>query len=434
MKVPRVLAPELLWTGERFERERCLVIDDAGRIERVGPLAGEDPSAVQALDRRALLPGFVNAHSHAFQRGLRGRGERFAAGAGSFWTWRQAMYGLVDDLDADGMHALSLRAFREMLACGITSVGEFHYLHHDRSGAGWALDEAVVAAAGDAGIRLVLLNAYYQTGGIGRELEGPQLRFRAGSPDEFWRNQERLAGVLDPDSQALGCVVHSVRAASLADLRAVHEGSRERSMVFHMHLEEQPREIEECVAAHGRQPMELLLDELEVDERFTAVHCTHTEPEAMGRFLGRGGNVCICPLTEANLGDGIADLPTVQRHAGTLALGTDSNARISMLEEMRWLEYAQRLALEKRGVLTDQEGEVARRCLEAATRGGARSLGLDSGELVPGRWADFVVVDLDAAALAGCDDGTLLDALVFGAGDRALVASAVSGRWAHGAP
>jgi len=425
----QLLEADLTWNGEELVPGLRVEVSRDGRIARVGD-AREVPGTPRRLAGRALLPGLVDAHSHAFQRGLRGRGERFPDGAGSFWTWREAMYELVGAMDAARLFALSLQAFREMLAAGITTVGEFHYLHHDGSGAGWALDDAVLAAAREAGIRIVLLSAYYATGAIGKPLEGAQLRFRARSPEDYWRGFDRLP--LAGPTQAAGCVVHSIRAASLVDLALVHAESVRRGLVCHMHVEEQRREMEDCRVAHGRTPMRVLLDELALDERFTAVHCTHTEPEDLRDYLATGANVCVCPLTEANLGDGTCDMTAIRARPDALSLGTDSNARISMVEEMRWAEYAQRLARERRGVVTDERGRVAAALLSAATRGGARSLGVEAGELRPGAWADLVTLDLRAPSLLEVAAEDLLEAWILGGGDDAVAEVCVGGDWVLG--
>ncbi|HWM94866.1 MAG TPA: formimidoylglutamate deiminase [Thermoanaerobaculia bacterium] len=421
----KVFEADWTWTGERFEPGIQVRIEEA-RIVEVGAL-GIPPDL--RLENRALLPGMISAHSHAFQRGLRGRGERFPAGSGSFWTWREAMYGLVDRLDPDRFQALCLQTFREMRAAGITCVGEFHYFHHGPELHGseldaWAFDKRVLRAAAEAGIRIVLLQVYYRTGAIGQPLEGAQRRFDSLSPAAFWKQADRLASLLDPRTQTLGASVHSLRAASLEDLRAVYDEARRRDLVFHIHVEEQRREVQDALAFYGRHPMQLLLETLGTATDVTAIHCTHTEPEDMERFLAGGGTVCICPLTEGNLGDGIASLP-----GGGICLGSDSNARISMLEEMRWLEYVQRLAAESRGVLRDHEGHVGRVLFDAATVGGARALGIDAGRIAPGCWADFVTVDLGAPSLAGWEPDTLMDALVFGAADEAIAATCVGGLW-----
>lgn len=420
----RVLEAELTWTGAEFAPHVQVVVDAQGRIAEVGTLGRPDSTR---LPRVALLPGFVDAHSHAFQRGLRGRGETFPAGAGSFWSWREAMYALVDSLDRDTMRRLSARAFAEMRDAGITTVGEFHYLHHERDG-DFALDDAVLEAAADAGIRLVLLYSYYATGAPGRPLEGAQRRFATPSPDGFWRQVDRLAGVLAPGTQTLGIAPHSIRAASPAEIRLLHGEACRRGLPVHLHVEEQRREIEESLAAYGRTPMALILDAVE-GQPFTAVHCTHTSDDDMERFLASGGSACLCPLTEGNLGDGIPRLSRAHAAGGRLAIGTDSNNRLAMLEEMRWLEYGQRLRDELRGALLDPAGNVAPTLLDAATAGGARALGIAAGRIAQGSWADFAAVDLDAPALAEVPRARLLEALVFGAGNEVIAGTFVGGKW-----
>lgn len=421
----QTLTADLVWTGERFEAGVGLEIDEEGKIRHVGRLEGE---ATRTLTGKALLPGFVSAHSHAFQRGLRGRGETFPEGTGSFWTWRQAMYSLVDQLDRDAFYRLCYQTFREMLSCGITAVGEFHYLHHPGTGDPFDGDELVLAAAAEAGIRIVLLHAFYKTGGIGQPLAGGQRRFATPSHEEYWQQIDRLAEPLDPRSQSLGIVAHSIRAADPDDVQSLYEEAQRRGLVLHMHLEEQRQEIEACEAAYGKRPLALINERLEQTEGMTAVHCTHSRPEDLAPFLEAGGNICICPLTEANLGDGIADLPAMLSHPRQICLGTDSNARLAMTEEMRWLEYGQRLARERRGICHDEAGNLGRRLLDFATINGGRALGLPVGEIAPGAWADLVAIDLDSPSLAGCDAGNLLEGFVLGARDSAIAEVLVGGR------
>jgi formimidoylglutamate deiminase len=439
----QVVAAELTWTGESFEPDVRVEVGADGRIaavdfERAGDGEPAGPAPTLRLPGRALLPGFVNAHSHAFQRGLRGLAETFprpaggrAGGAGgTFWSWREAMYALAGRLDRERFHELSLAAFREMRSAGITAVGEFHYLHHDDpEAADWAFDRVVLDAAREAGIRLVLLQACYRAGGFGRPLESGQRRFRAPSLAAYWEQVDRLAGLLDPATQSLGAVAHSLRAVALVEIAALHAEARRRGLPFHLHVEEQRREVDDCVALHGARPMALLLAELAIGPETTAVHCTHTDPGDLERFVAAGGAVCACPLTEANLGDGIPPRAAVPAAAGRLCLGTDSNARVSMLEEMRWLEYGQRLAGERRGVLAGGDGRVAPVVLAAATAGGARALGLPAGAIAPGLWADFAAIDLGHPALEGAAADDLAAALVFGAGDGAVAATCVGGQW-----
>lgn len=426
MAAPSVIEADCTWSGFEFRSGIQIQTDDGGRIVRTGDL-GLVPT--RRLPGMALLPGFVNAHSHAFQRGLRGLGERFPEGAGSFWTWRDAMYNLVTSVDRDRLHRLSLQAFREMRRSGITTVGEFHYLHHEGEDADWGFDDVVIAAAREAGIRLALLHTFYRTGGIWKPLGPAQRRFRTDSSDEYWAQADRLADRLDGEHASLGIVAHSLRAAEPDEISALQAEAQRRGLVFHIHVEEQPQEVEDCLAAYGRRPLALLNELFGSSRNVTAVHCTHAEPADLDRFLEAGGSVCLCPLTEANLGDGIPKLEGVLRSGGRLCLGSDSNARIAMLEEMRWLEYGQRLSSGRRGLFRPDDGYVARMLLGIATEGGASALGVDAGRIAPGAFADFAAIDLSAPALDGVSQDTLLDALVFGAGPAVIAGTCVGGAW-----
>ena len=440
MSARHVVAAELTWSDGRLEPGLAVWVDDEGRVERTGPLA-EATAAAGAADGTApplrllrlpgvaLLPGFVNAHSHAFQRGLRGQGERFPGGTGSFWTWREAMYGLVESLTPERLFDASLQAFREMRRAGITCVGEFHYLHHSGGGADFVGDEAVLAAGAEAGIRLVLLQAYYKTGGVGAPLQGAQRRFETTTLAGYWKQLELLGGRLDGRTQTLGVVAHSIRAVPLQELRGLLAESRRQRLPFHMHVEEQQQEIAESRAVYGKRPLELLLEQPGGLDGVTAVHCTHSRPDQLRRFVQLGGRICVCPTTEANLGDGIPPLAAVVESHRRLCLGSDSNARISMLEEMRWLEYGQRLKSEKRGVLAGEDGAVAPALLAAGTAGGAAALGVPAGRLVPGEWADFVAVDLASPLLASAAADDALAALVLSGTESLLAGSCVGGIW-----
>ncbi|HEV8240595.1 MAG TPA: formimidoylglutamate deiminase [Thermoanaerobaculia bacterium] len=436
----QVVAAELTWSDGALRPALAVWVDEDGRVGRIGPLA-EATAAAEAADGTApplrllrlpgiaLLPGFVNAHSHAFQRGLRGQGERFPTGAGSFWSWREAMYGLVESLTPERLFDLTLLAFREMRRAGITCVGEFHYLHHSGGGADFVGDEAVLAAGAEAGIRLVLLQTYYKTGGVGAPLQGAQRRFETATLAGYWKQVEQLGGRLDLRTQSLGVVGHSIRAVPLPELRGLLAESRRQGLPFHIHVEEQQQEIAECRAAYGKRPLELLLEQPGGLDGVTAVHCTHSRPDQLRRFVQLGGRICICPTTEGNLGDGIPPLATVPESHRRLCLGSDSNARISPLEEMRWLEYGQRLKSEKRGVLAGEDDAVAPLLLAAGTMGGAAALGVPAGRIAPGTWADFVAVDLASPLLAGAASDDLLAALIFGGAESALAATCVGGLW-----
>lgn len=413
------IAAELTWTDGRFERGVTVRVSADGAIASVD--RGPPPANAVRLARRALLPGFVNAHSHAFQRGLRPTTQRFDAGAGNFWTWRETMYRLADALDVDGFYDASLRAFREMLAAGMTTVGEFHYLHHaGESCDDWAFDDAILSAAADAGIRLVLIQTYYATGNVGRPLEGAQRRFGPVSREAFARQLDRLASKLRPGPHTLALACHSIRAVRLDDLKFFRDMALRNGWPFHIHVEEVRKEIEDCLAAYGRGPLATLLDTVAIDPSVTAIHCTHSTPADLKEYLARGGGVCLCPITEGNLSDGFPDLPFIREAGGRVCFGTDCNIRLCAAEELRWMEFAQRLRRERRGVVTDGAGRCAAALLEVGTINGAASLGLNAGRIAPGAAADLFTLNLDDPALSDSDDAALLDAFLFGCGNAPI--------------
>lgn len=419
----KTIEPELTWTGRGFEPSLQIELLDDGTIGRIGSSLTPNP---QRLPGEALVPGFVNAHSHAFQRGLRGRAESF----GTFWSWRDEMYRLVESLGRERFRRLTALTFREMLRSGITAVGEFHYLHHEPGSRGYELDDAVLEAARETGIRLVLLDVLYMTGDMGKPLEGAQRRFQSGSVAELLASVWRLKSLLDPRRESLGLVAHSLRAAPLEAVVELHEEAIRHGLPFHMHVEEQPKEIEASLGHYGRRPLALLLDRLRMGPETTFVHCTHSREEDLKRLFATGANICLCPLTEASLADGI---PSKEIAAGAshLCLGTDSNLRIDPTEEMRLLEYAQRLREERRGVFTDDAGAVAPRLFRIATEGGARALGLRAGRIETGCLADFATLDLGAPELSEAGPHDLLTAFVFGAGNSVLRRVAVGGEWVY---
>jgi formimidoylglutamate deiminase len=404
-----IVEADLTWIDGRFERNASIFID-GGYFDRITRSGSVEPT--HRLTGQALLPGFISAHSHAFQRALRGRGEMFPKGEGSFWTWREAMYELVGQLDETRFLNEVRATFQEMRAAGITTVGEFHYIPE--------FNELVLQAAREAGIRITLLLTYYKTGAIGQPLAPAQRRFETRTLDELFARADALETLRDPLTQTIGIAAHSIRGVPLEELAPLYAEARRRGMPVHMHVEEQRKEIEDCVRAYGKRPMQLLNEHLPSCEGLTAVHATHSTPEDLARFLDRGGSVCITPLTEANLGDGIPDVTPLLAHPDRLSLGTDSNARISLVEEMRWLEYAQRLKSESRGVFRDDEGGNAPRLLHFATVGGAKALGVNAGRIEKGAVADLVAVDAEN-----------LESLIFGGSERAIRATCVAGCWSE---
>lgn len=425
----KILAPELVWLPDGFRTGYQVEVLDDGTIGRVGPSLGR---ATETLAHEALLPGMVNAHSHAFQRALRGRAERFPREPGSFWSWREEMYRLVAEMHRELFHRTTRACFREMLRSGITTVGEFHYLHHLSASSDYALDEAVLDAAGMAGIRLVLLDVCYMTGDVEKPLEGPQKRFGSETVDEFLLSVERLEKRVDRKRQHLGISAHSIRAVPLEAVVELHDWARRRSRPFHMHVEEQLREIEASMAHYGRRPLDLLLEHLDLGSEFSAVHATHSDETGLAALKSSGANVVLCPLTEANLADGTAP-PGVTEPGHHLGLGSDSNLRIDFTEEMRLLEYGQRLRSERRGAFTNKDGRVAHRLFHIATEGGARALAVKAGRIATGYAADFFTIDargeLDGEGGVELSPDDRLTAFVLGDGARAIKRVAVAGKW-----
>lgn len=422
---PLTLEADLTLIDDRFEAG--VRLDIIG--ERIVALRRGGGGAATRLKGKALLPGFVNAHSHAFQRALRGLGETFPAGAGSFWTWREAMYALVERMTPSEFRRTTARCFREMLAVGVTTVGEFHYFHHvDPAQRDFGFDDVVLEAAAETGIRMALLVCYYKTGAIGKPLSGGQRRFETADVAAFREHVDRLAGRLPPNV-TLGIAPHSVRATPTQDLIALVEYARSRGYVLHMHVEEQRREIEECREAYGLTPMDWLRKHVPIGPDFTIVHATHTAPDEMDAYIDAGGRVCVCPITEGNLGDGLGDPARMLRRRDAVCVGTDSNVRLDFCEELRWMEFVQRLKAERRGVVVDGDGDVARQLLRIGTENGAAALRLDVGKIEGGRPADLVAIDLNHVALQGTTPAALPAALLLGAGGSCVSDVMVAGRW-----
>jgi formiminoglutamate deiminase len=397
---------DLAWLGgERIEGD-VLIEVDAGRITAVWPGAQRPPDAVHLPG--LTVPGLVNGHSHAFHRALRGRTSR---SGGSFWTWREQMYALADRLTPETYHALARAAFAEMTLAGITSVGEFHYLHHGPGGRPYddrnTMGRALVAAAREAGIRLTLLDACYLAGGVDHPLEGAQLRFGDGDAAAW---AERVSLLADDENTRVGAAVHSVRAVPADHMGTVAGWAKEQGRPLHVHLSEQRAENEECLVRYGRTPARLLGDAGVLGESTTAVHATHVTEDDVA-LLGRTGTaVCLCPTTERDLADGLGPGRALADAGAPLTVGSDSNAVIDLFEETRGVELHERLASERRGHWPAAE------LLAAATAGGAASLGWpDTGRLAPGALADFVTLRTDSVRLAGATRATLLESVVFAA-------------------
>jgi len=363
-------------------------VDDSGNVaalpDRAAADTGEIPIAGHAI------PGMPNLHSHAFQRAMAGLAERAGPGEDSFWTWRETMYGFVDRLAPDDLEAIAGQLSVEMLKAGYTSVGEFHYLHHAPDGRAYddpaEMSGRILAAAAHAGIGMTLLPVLYGAGGFGGAPAGPgQRRFVTGV-DDYLALVETLRRSSDGDPQCrVGIAPHSLRAVPPEALAVALDGADADAPV-HIHVAEQTREVEDCLAWCGARPVEWLLANAPVGEHWCLVHATHMT-EAETRALAASGAVAgLCPTTEANLGDGLFPVPDYHAAGGSWGIGSDSHVSVSPIEELRWLEYGQRLILRRRGI-TASGGALYR----AALDGGARALDRPVGALEAGRRARWRV-------------------------------------------
>jgi formiminoglutamate deiminase len=389
---------ELAWLGGDEPYASVLIELDGDEIASITPGTAA-PGAVRL--EGLTIPGLVNVHSHAFHRALRGRAEE---GPGSFWTWRNQMYAVADRLDPNSYLALARAVYAEMALTGITTVGEFHYLHDGAN----TMGDALLAAARRAGIRITLLDACYLHGGIGEERLGVQTRF--GDRDvHAWVRRVSGRGVSNRQAR-LGAAIHSVRAVTPEEAATVAAWAKQNEVVLHAHVSEQPAEGEACLAAYGRTPTGVLADAGAVTERFCAVHATHVSAEDQ-RLLGTARSfVCLCPTTERDLGDGIGPSADLAAAGARLCVGSDSQAVIDLLEEARAVELDKRLRSRARG------HHSARDLLRAATVEGAAALGwTDAGVLAPGARADLTTIRLGSARLAGTRPADALAAVVFAA-------------------
>jgi formiminoglutamate deiminase len=398
---------EYAWLGGEEATPGVLVGVEGERIVTVRVGVAEAPDGAVALSGYTL-PGLANAHSHAFQRAFRGKTE---VGPGTFWTWREEMYAAAARLDPDLYFALARASFGEMALAGVTSVGEFHYVHHAPDGSPYedpnAMGAAVIAAAREAGIRITLLDTCYLHGGIGQELSAGQRRFSDGTV-EGWA--ERVDALESGPTVRVGAAIHSVRAVTPEEATVVAGWARERGVPLHAHVSEQPDENAASIAAYGRTPTEVLAEAGALDERFTAVHLTHPSDRDRELLGAADATACFCPTTERNLADGIGPAAALRAAGARLAVGSDSQAVIDLFEECRAIELDERLARLERG------NQDAATLLTAATADGQRAIGWpEAGAIERGRLGDLVNLSGRGVRLAGITPETAAPSIVFAA-------------------
>lgn len=392
-------------------------IGAGGRIAKVTP--GAEPEG-QRLD--LLLPAMANLHSHAFQRAMAGLSEaRGPHPRDTFWTWRQIMFRFLDHLTPDDIEAIAALVQMEMLEAGYATNVEFHYLHHRPGGAPYdnlaEMSERIAAAASRTGIGLTLLPVHYQFGGCdGRALGAGQVRFGT-DPDLFVRLLDAAEGALRdlPPDAGIGVAPHSLRAVSPEALRLC--ATLRPGRPLHMHLAEQIPEIEEVKAARGMRPVEWMLENCAPDRNWTLIHLTHMTEDETRRLAATGAIAGLCPITEASLGDGIFNGAVWRQAGGRLGFGSDSNIRISLVEELRGLEYSQRLRDTARAILAEPERSTGRVLYDAGLDGGVGASGRDSGAIAEDLWADLCAVSLSNPVMAGRQGDRMLDSLIFAGGE-----------------
>ncbi|HLT89444.1 MAG TPA: formimidoylglutamate deiminase [Woeseiaceae bacterium] len=399
-----------------------------GRIADVE--TGATPEGADVVGGIAI-PGLVNAHSHAFQRALVGRTEeRAPAVQDTFWTWRSRMYALAHRIDAGALLAIARQAYCEMVAAGFTGVAEFHYLLSEpgEPRPGMAMLHALAAAAADSGIRLAYVPVLYERAGFDDpEPNADQRRF-ATTLDAFEAHYRQARD--EADGYRVGIGAHSLRAVTAGSLARVARIAAEDRVPMHIHVAEQQREVEQCLAVLGERPVRWLLREHEVDERWCLVHATHVDDEEVEKLAQSGAVACLCPSTEANLGDGLFPLARYLEHGGRIAIGSDSHVSINPFEELRWLEYGQRLVSMRRNVAAHgDETHTGRSLFALAAEGGALAAGIPHRGLARGAPADLVVLDDDSPMLVGHEADSLLDALVFSGFTLPIDRVMVGGEW-----
>ncbi len=408
--------------------ENARIVTSGGRIGSV-----EADSAAVSSDVRAgiVVPGLANAHSHAFQRVLAGHTEqRGPAGKDNFWSWRSRMYALARQIDHGAFEAIARQVYVEMVASGYTAVAEFHYLHKASSGqaAADSMFAALAAAARDSGIRLTYVPVFYERAGFSQPEPTPDQRHFTCSIEEFIAHYRRATSH-DDMTFRVGIGAHSLRAVTATSLARIAATAAEDGVPMHIHIAEQQREVDDCLGSLGARPVEWLLANHAVDEHWCLVHATHVDDGELAAIADHGAIVCLCPSTEANLGDGLFPLQAFLEQGGRIAIGSDSHVSVNPFEELRWLEYGQRLVSRRRNVAAIPRAETGRSLFELAAAGGSLACGSGVSGIQAGAPADLIVLDDDSPMLAGHTTRSLLDALVFSGFTLPIDRVMVNGEW-----
>jgi formimidoylglutamate deiminase len=406
-------------------------IDTEGKIRYLSQNAPESSIAFESVNGY-VIPGFQNAHSHAFQYAMSGMAERHEAGTkDDFWSWREAMYSLALHVDPDQLQAIAAVAYAEMLRSGYTHVAEFHYLHHDRNGSPYndisELGNRLLEAAKQVGIKITLIPVHYNKGGFGLSPHPQQKRFISKSVDDYFKLLEVSAkAVTQFDNASLGYGVHSMRAVDTEDIKRVYmEGNKD--LPFHMHIAEQLKEVSDCKVYLNLRPVEWLLENLPVDNRFFLVHCTHLDDRELEGLARSEASVVLCPSTEGNLGDGIFRMTDYAKQNGAWAIGTDSHICLNPLEDLRWIDYAQRMLTHQRNALADDGANLL---FKQALLNGRRAMGnIERAFFDVGQSFDAVVYDAESPLISIAKTDNFLPVIIYTGASSARLGTLVNGQW-----
>jgi formimidoylglutamate deiminase len=431
-----VWLPDLLYVDGKLKQGVALISDSSGYIVDITGQPNQSNQIVR-LSNKALLPGLVNSHSHAFQRTIRGRTEYRTNKNDNFWTWREMMYNAASSLTPEDIYDASRMAFLEMALSGITSIGEFHYVHNDVNGKSYddpnLMAKHVVQAARDVGLRIALLDVAYARAGYQTPDNPRQGRFIINDPQKFIYQIEDLKTTFSQlrDQAWVGIAPHSVRALPLSYLNEIISYANSKDLLIHMHIAEQPAEIKACLAEHNLTPIQLLDEKGLLSSKLTLIHAIHINEDEISSLARSNVSVCACPTTERNLGDGIIPVDQLFNHSINVALGTDSQVQIDLLEDARELEYHLRLQKLERTILTDQlnsMSDLASKLFNCATKNGAHCIGSPGGTFEIGKAADFFTIDINDPSIAGSGTEDLLSTIVFSASRSAITDISIGGK------
>lgn len=426
----RIHAKRIL-TAAGWQHDKTLSIEN-------GIVSNIESGDVNASEHyHTIIPGMINCHSHAFQRAFAGYSEQGSEGQDSFWTWRKVMYDFLAKLSIKDAGVIASQLYVEMLKQGYTRVAEFHYLHHDIGGASEhgakAMAEEIMNSAQVTGLGLTLLPVLYQYSGFGKqEPNQGQQRFIHSVEGFNHLVSHCINHARSKDNVNVGIAPHSLRAVDADSLRSAveHLHSVDNTAPVHIHIAEQQKEVEDCISYYGQRPVEWLLNNFKLDEKWCLIHATHINESEIDSLASSGAIAGICPTTEANLGDGIFPTAEFLAKKGKIAIGSDSHISVNPIEELRWLEYAQRLVKQQRALLADQQtSSVGQYLWQQANIGGAASTAHNSGEIALGKQADLLVLDEAKLSLYATDDSHVMDSLVFASQEKLVTHVMVNGEW-----